>query len=203
MNVAVTTEHRFFRTPDGSVWTDGVNSYEFWTRYLKSFDEVKVIARVRDVVSPGSDYRLASGAGVVFSVLPDYLGPWQYLWKSVAVQRSLRHAIAPQDAVLLRVSSQIAGCAAPLLRGANRPYGLEVVNDPYDVFAPGAVRYRARPIFRWWFTRQLRRQCRHAAGAAYVTDRTLQARYPCAPYSVALSDVEIPRQATVDRKSVV
>jgi glycosyltransferase involved in cell wall biosynthesis len=199
MRVAVTTDHRFFRTPDGAVWTDGINSYEFWTRYLKPFDEVKVLARVKPAASPGPGYQLASGAGVVFVPLPDYWGPAQYVSKALAIQSCIRQALAARDAVILRVSSHIANCAASVLRLQNRPYGLEVVNDPYDVFTPGAVRYRARPVFRWWFTRELRRQCRDAAGVAYVTDQALQQRYPCPAYSIALSDVEIPSAAIADR----
>ena len=45
MNVAITVDHRFYRTPDGTVWTDGLNAYEFWSRYLTVFDGVKVIAQ--------------------------------------------------------------------------------------------------------------------------------------------------------------
>ena len=39
----------------------------------------------------------------------------------------------------MRVSSQLAGCLEPWLMEHRHPYGLEVVNDPYDVFAPGCL----------------------------------------------------------------
>ena len=47
MKVAVILEHRYYCTPDGAIWTEGLNGYEFWTRYLTVFDGVKVIARVQ------------------------------------------------------------------------------------------------------------------------------------------------------------
>jgi len=65
-----------------------------------------------------------------------------------------------------------------VLMRAGRPYGLEVVGDPWDVFAPGVVRHPLRPFLRRYFWWQLRRQCAGAAGVAYVTERALQKRYP-------------------------
>ena len=195
MNAVVTVEHRFFRTPDGAVWTHGVHAYPFWNRYLSVFEGVKVVARVRDVLRPEPDWGMASGTGVRFLAVPDYLGPWQYLAKSVSVRRAIREAVDPQDAVIMRVSSHIAGCLEPILVRRGQPYGVEVVNDPFDVFAPGAVDYRLRPLFRWRFTRQLRRQCERAGAAAYVTEKALQSRYPCARFAAAFSDVEIPAEA--------
>src|SRR5437867_4440191 len=189
MNVAVTCEHRFARTPDGSVWTTGVNSYEFWTRYLAVFDRVKVVARVKDADIADPGWLRADGAGVEFAAVPNYLGPWQYLARAAKVRRAVHQAVVESEAVIMRVSSHLAGCLEPKLIRSGHPFGLEVVNDPYDVFAPGAVRYKLRALFRWWFTRQLRRQCARAAGVAYVTETALQLRYPNQAYSVGMSDV--------------
>ena len=202
MNVAVTTEHRFQRTPDGTIWTEGINSHDFWARYLSVFDQVKVVARVRDVESMPPACRPASGPGVVFVPVPNYVGPWQYLAKAPLVRRALRGAVGRLDAVIMRVSSHLAGCLEPLLAETGHPFGLEVVNDPFDVFAPRAVRYKMRPLFRWWFTRQLRRQCCSAMGVAYVTEWTLQNRYPCAAYSTGLSDVEIAQDTILETPAV-
>jgi len=196
MNLAVTLEHRFFRTPDGAVWTQGLHAYPFWRRFLAVFEGVKVVARVREMAQrPGRGWTLASGEGVTFLAVPDYLGPWQYLAKCVPVRRAIRQAVDPHDAVIMRVSSHLAGCLEPLLAERGQPYGLQVVNDPYDEFAPKAVDYFCRPLFRFHFTHQLRRQCSHAVAAAYVSERALQARYPCGAVSVAVSDVEIPEAA--------
>ena len=198
MNVAVTLDHRFFRTPDGAVWTQGLHAYPSWKRYLTVFGGVKVIARIRDVARPEPGWVMASGSGVSFPGVPDYLGPWQYLVRSVSVRRAIRQAVEPGDAIIMRVSSHLAGCLEPILARRGQPYGVQVVNDPFDEFAPKSVDYRLRPLFRRHFSRQLRRQCRHAAAAAYVTERALQGRYPCKRFGVALSDVEIPPEAIRD-----
>ena len=196
MNLLVTLDHRFERTPDGTIWTTGLNSYTFWQRYLAVFDRVRVAARIQDVGKVGNRRR-ADGESVSFAPIPNYLGPWQYLPKASRIQRALRASLKPDDAVVMRVSSHLAGCLEPELRRTGHPYGLEVVNDPFDVFAPGSVDYRLRPVFRRWFTRQLRHQCKYATAVAYVTERALQERYPCGGYSVGMSDVEISGETLV------
>ena len=45
MNVVVTLDDRFDRTPDGRVWTQTTFPYSFWSRYLQVFDSVRVVAR--------------------------------------------------------------------------------------------------------------------------------------------------------------
>jgi len=49
MNVYVSIEHRFSRTPDGVHWTSGTYACSFWERYLAVFDSVTVLARVAEV----------------------------------------------------------------------------------------------------------------------------------------------------------
>lgn len=197
MNVLVSVEHRFDRTPDGSVWTQTMFAHSFWTRYLDVFDRVRVLARVRDVPSVPDDWQQATGHGVCFAPIPHYLGPRQYLQRVRQVRRAARHALRPHEAIILRLGSPIAALIDPALRREGRPYGVEVVGDPYDVFAPGSVDHPLRPFFRWWFPRQMRRQCAGADAAAYVTEHTLQRRYPAAPgaLSTSYSSVELPEAA--------
>jgi glycosyltransferase involved in cell wall biosynthesis len=192
MQVIVTLEHRFDRTPDGRVWTQTTFAHSFWMRYLEVFDGVRVVARVRDVPAVPSDWKAANGEGVSFAPLPYYIGPWQYLLKAQQVKRAARNAVGANDAVILRACSQIADCIEPLLCRTGHPYGVEVVADPYDVFAPGSVKHPLRPFFRWLFPRQLRRQCAGACAGAYVTKEALQQRYPCPNFSVGVSDVDLP-----------
>jgi glycosyltransferase involved in cell wall biosynthesis len=199
MRVNVVIEQRFHMTPDGAVWTDGQFAYSFWSRYLAMFDQVQVIARVRQVASVSSDWKQADGDRVVFASVPYYVGPVEYLRKALAVRRAVRKAVGHRDAVVLRVSSTLGSVLHPTLRRNRRPYAVEVVADPYDVFSPGSVRHPLRPIFRWWFTRELRRQCAQACGAAYVTAQALQRRYPPGETTFAThySSVELPAAALV------
>lgn len=198
VKVAVSIEERFYRTPDGKIWAPN-DDYAFWTRYLEVFDAVKVIARVKDSESIPHGWRRADGDNVSFSPIPYYIGPWEYLPKTFAVSRAAKSSIGEKDAVILRVASQIAARIYPELRKSRRPYGVEVVADPYDVFGPGS-RHRFRHIFRWKFCTQLKRQCFNAVAAAYVTKRSLQYRYPPSPraFSTNYSSVELSSSAYIE-----
>ncbi|MDM9385232.1 glycosyltransferase family 4 protein [Chlorogloeopsis sp. ULAP01] len=199
MNVVVILEHRFDRTPDGAVWTQTTFAHQFWKRYLEVFDSVRVVARVREVPLIPVGSKRADGEGVSFAAVPYYVGPWQYLQRSHQVKIAAQNAVNVNDAVILRVGSTIANCVQPLLDKTGHPYGVEVVADPYDVFASGSIKHPLRPLFRWFFPRQLQHQCAGACAAAYVTKYALQRRYPPAKgaFSTHYSSVELPNTAFV------
>ena len=206
MNVTVALEHHFLRTPDGRVWTETAFAYQFWQRYLQVFDSVRVIARVRTVDTAMGDWKQASGPTVTFVDIPDYHGPYQYLACWLKVRSVLRQHARHSQAVILRLSSSLGSAFVDQFR-RGQPFGVEVVGDPYDVFQRGAVIHSLRPLFRVWFTADLKQLCRAACAAAYVTKNALQARYPCPAFSTSFSDVEIgssalissPRDGTVPR----
>lgn len=181
MNVVLTVEHHYHRTPGGAVWTQAVFAYPAWTRYLAVFDHVRVVARVRESASVPQDWIRADGEGVSFAAVPDYLGPWQYLLRVGQVQRLARNAVGIRDAVILDFHGHIACCIEPMLLRTGHPYGVYIIGDPYDTFSPGSVDHPLRPFFRWWFTRQLKRQVAGACAVAYIAEVPLRRRYPPAP----------------------
>jgi glycosyltransferase involved in cell wall biosynthesis len=199
MNAVITCEHHFVRDAGSGVWTDGQLPYAFWTRYLSVFDSVRVLARVRDATFLLPGLQPASGPNVTFSAVADYRGPEQYMLQIASVAAATAKAVQNSDAVILRVPGRLGSCVEGHLRKMKRPYAVEVVGDPYDVFAPQAVRHPFRPFFRWWFTRSLRRQCAGACAAAYVTRHALQRRYSPNPkaFSTHYSSIELPKTAFV------
>jgi glycosyltransferase involved in cell wall biosynthesis len=191
MNVTIALEHHFASTPDGQVWTETAFPYRFWKKYLGVFDSVTVLARVRETGKASGTWDLACGPGVTFRRVPDYTGPYQYLAKWLWIRPVIQDAAEGSQAVILRLGSTLGTALERQFRNAQRPFGVEVVGDPYDVFQPGAVAHLFRPLFRKWFTADLRRLCRKACAAAYVTRFALQQRYPCPAFSTSFSDVEI------------
>lgn len=192
-------EMHFVRCPDGRVYSTGVAVYRWWTEYLAVFDEVLVVARVKPVAEMHPPERLAEGPGVSFEDLPDFRGPEDYLRNSPAVHRILRAAIQRADAYIFRVPGTMGYLGAKELVQQGKPYALEVVGDPYDVFAPGSVRHPLRAFFRQWHKRNLRTYCQTAAATVYVTEQALQRRYPPSPqsFTVHYSDVELTPDAYV------
>lgn len=191
MVLVITTEQRFDRTPDGCVWTQGTGAYSFWSRYLEVFDKVQIVARVQNVKHVPADWKASNGQAIEFFPVPYYLGPTQFILRSPSIIRKTYSAVPRNSAVILRVPSALANWIAPILQFRKHPFAVEVVGDPFDVFAADAVRHPFRLFFRWWFTWSQKQQCANAIGAAYVTRESLQKRYPCRAHQVGVSDVEL------------
>ncbi len=190
MDVTVTVEARYFVTADGAGWTRGAMGYQFWQRYLEVFDRVKILARAVPVERANPAWLPLCGDGVRLVPMPNYLGPSDYLRHRRTFLTAVQGAIPNRGAVILRVPSHVGTSLERYLQSRSHPYALEVVGDPYDVFAPGVIDHPLRPLFRWHFSRRLRQQCRRAIGVAYVTERVLQMRYP-ARSMVGISDAQI------------
>jgi glycosyltransferase involved in cell wall biosynthesis len=195
VEVIVSLEQRFGGTPDGSVWADVGASYSFWQRYLEVFEKVKVLARVADVPCVPETWVRADGKNVTFIRVPHYVGALEYARRFVQVRGAIRGVRFQESAVIMRVPSFIASHVTRMLVASSHPFGVEIVGDPYDVFAPGTTRHPLRPYLRWSLVRQLRQQCMRACAAAYVTEYTLQRRYPSKLFSVGVSDVHLPSAA--------
>ncbi len=198
--LAVTLEQRFFRDPTGAVWTNGAFHAGFWQRYLRVFDEVTIVARAARVAQAPPGAVRVDGRCVRLHDLPNYRGLRGYIARRGEIVAGVRSAMAACDAAILRVPSPIGALAALALERIGRPYAVEVVGDPYDVFAPGAVPHPFRPVLRWWMPRQLKRICAGAVAAAYVTREALQRRYPCSSYAVGVSDVELSSRGLNDAR---
>lgn len=190
MRLLVTYETRLQRTQRGVIHACSTPVHT--DRYLQVFDEVVVFARVEDVPADTLDRWEVAGSGVTVYPLPYYVGPWQYLRQRSALKRLARAAIDHADAFMLRAPGAVAGLLWRAVRQAGIPYGVEVVGDPWDVFAPGVVSGPMRPLIRRKFASEQRRQCRDAAVAAYVTQYALQRRYPTCGWATHYSSIHLP-----------
>ena len=63
--------------------------HRFWTRYLSAFEQVRVVARVRDVPEREDDAIRVDGGQVEVWAVPHYVGPRGYLRS----RRRVRHAV--------------------------------------------------------------------------------------------------------------
>jgi glycosyltransferase involved in cell wall biosynthesis len=191
MRVVVALEDRLFQV-GSTFYSHNLNYESFWRRYLGAFDSVVALVRVIKSDSVPEGWGMVNGAGIEVAALPQYYGPYEYLLKRARIDRIILRVIQPGDAVILRVPGNIATRVWKNLT-PSYPYGLEVVGDPWNSFAPGSVRGVVRPYARWSWTRNLKAQCRCAAAVAYVTEYALQKRYPPGVHTLAThcSDVAL------------
>ena len=202
-NVIVTLEYRFKRTPDGKIWTEMSFQYPFWQRYLNIFDQVIVVARVQEVESLSTKHHRVDGDNVHIEALPYYHGPLDFFKKKSLIAKAL-NAITlkyKNESIIMRVGSPIADILQNELVKQGRPYGLEVVGDPWDVFRPGTFNNPLRPFMRVFFAWKLKQQCSKAVALSYVTDQALQARYPGrnGSFSIGASSINLESEHLVNK----
>lgn len=193
MKLVFVTEARFTKGLNGNVYGDSSFNYKLWERYLQLFSEVIVLARVNyNKCYNGNNTQLSSGSKVSFIELPYYIGPLQYLKQKKRLKTKIKQSVESNDAVFIcRVPGTIGNIAAHYLNKKKITYGVEVVGDPWDVFAKGSVSHPMRIFFRWKGLIQLKKNVINASAALYVTSKTLQERYPvsnCA-FQISASDV--------------
>lgn len=184
MNILITKERRFQMDSDGTIYTDNesASGYNFFKRYLSVFDSVTVIGRLQKGLTTGN--AIVTGPGVHFIPIPHYLGPTQYICKSLEIEdifESIVQSNAKNSAFIARSPGTLGSVLIRKLGKIGHPFGMEIVGDPYDVFAPGAIKHPLRMFLRQWFTWSLRQECSKACAVSYVTEFSLQNRYPTAP----------------------
>lgn len=182
MNLYVTLEFRFFHFDD-ELYT--LNSFpnSFWQRYLTVFSKVVIVARSKKLGS--SEYNAlkdkllkVTGERISFYPLPYYLGPLDYLKKYFKTKAAIQELASKKGAFILRVGSPVGEALGDVLFKNNKCFGLEVVGNPQDNFRPGVFKHPLRFLFRYLFTKGLKKVCKQASAVAYVSKYTLQEVFP-------------------------
>jgi glycosyltransferase involved in cell wall biosynthesis len=187
----MTSEEHYSLSASGAIYSSSFAKYATWSRYLDVFDEVLVLARVTKIHRQENEHQRADGPRVSFRALPDYTGPWQYLHARRHARSIARQAINDCDACLFRMPGLVSQMAWREIVRAKKPYALEVMGDPWDLFGPRTWPHFSRSIFRRIATLQLKRICVGATAIHYLTSKALQRRYPPSKraYSVGFPDV--------------
>lgn len=179
MKVLVTTHAQMFQTPDGKVWTNSVYGYDFFNRYLDVFENVRLVTRMKKITYEDLGNRvLVSGPRLEFFSLPFYHGPWQYAKKYIKIQKTLAQAVESCDCAVIRIPDQLAFQIFNKVKSVNIPCAVEVVAHSWDLYAPGTIKTVLRPLLRVLWDFNQKKLCKQANGAAYVTEKYIQKRYP-------------------------
>ena len=181
---SIFTDTRFGRRPDGR-WTalDPASRRRKWDRYAGEGDRTRVIARADH--RPVAD-SVAMPDEVTLVPLPYYVGVRGLARKLVPLTVSIWRAVAGAGTVVLRVPGVIGSIAAIVCRLLRRSYRVELVGDPGAVLRAGVLGAAGRYLAPIAET-HMRWLVRRAAAVLYVTERTLQDRYPCRPGTPTVS----------------
>ena len=207
MDLFFITEARFVRDGVDVYCVDNSMTNRLWERYLAVFDCVKVVARVSARKKDIKKENLASNSRVSFIDLPYDVGIGQYLGVRSQIKQILSDTLIAGNAYICRIPGTLGGMAASILQKRNIPYGVEVVGDPWDVFAPGAFKHPLRIVLRYQGYWSLKRSVKYAMAVLYVTKEQLQKRYPALEArwignasNVMIKSESVPPQAHVLRK---
>ena len=194
MELVFVTEARFVRSRNGGIYSLHTFNRKLWERYLACFDRITVVARVLEDPEISCEEALRADSEVVsFLSLPYYLGMVEFLKKRKQIKALMSQKFGKNKAYILRVPGILGFMAEHILVKRGIPYGVEVVGDPWDVFAPKTLRHPLRPVFRYIFTKALKEVVKKSSAALYVTRQTLQQRYPvtAGTFQIAASNVQI------------
>lgn len=196
MNLVFITEARYTKNRNQSIYYENSSfAYQLWENYLEVFDNVIVVARVHyDANHEEKKGYLASGDRVQFIELPYFIGLKEYVLNIFKLRKEMQKILSVKDPVYLcRVPGNIGHTAIKMLTKNRKNYGVEVVGDPWDVFAAGTVDHPLRRWIRIISYKKLKYDVKHAKASLFVTTKYLQQRYAPSPgsYTTAVSDVII------------
>ncbi|MFP4416651.1 MAG: glycosyltransferase family 4 protein [Bacteroidota bacterium] len=178
-------------------------TYEkFWKRYLAVYKQVVIVGRLFDnSYCDASTLKPVEGPGVTFYPLPAYTGAKELLSQYSKISNLLKNLYSRDAVYILRVPCIVSILLSKILIKKKHPFAVEVVGDPYDSFAPQAIRTPLRPLIRLWATHMMRHICRKASASSYVTKNSLQNSYPCKPgcFTTYYSSIDLPDYAFLDK----
>ena len=194
------TEGRFLKAKE-KYYAESSFTYSMWERYLSVFDEVVLVARVKESDRLDlNDNMRSDGPRVSFLELPYYLGAVQFLKQRNKILHIMNKSFQSKYAYILRVPGILGDLASEVLYKKAIPYGVEVVGDPHEVFNGKGLMQR---FFQKTGVLGLKKTVKRASSALYVTKSVLQAHYPVAEgvFSTNASNVILKDDLVVENKS--
>lgn len=178
MELYFITDNRFHKDEEGNIYSGDMSfNHLLWNRYLKAFDKVFVIGRVFSEMEGISKEHIVDNVEVL-PIFP-FDGAISFLVNKNKVKRQLKKYLQKTSkAIIVRGAGTLCYLATTLCKKMDLSYGIEVIGDPYDVFAPGVVEHPLRIVFRKLFTVYQKEAVANASSVLYVTKKKLQERYP-------------------------
>lgn len=176
MKILIATDAHIFKTKDGKYWCKSIYGYSFWKRYLSVFEEVRIVARTKQIVTNTEKLLQVDGLGIEVFEIPFYQGPKELFGKYLKIHFILRKAYSGCDVALFRMPSQTAYMTFQHLP-KDMPFVGEIVYDPTDDIQDKNNNIIMK-ILNWKISKQLNSFCKKANGVSYVTERTIQEHYP-------------------------
>jgi glycosyltransferase involved in cell wall biosynthesis len=149
----------------------------FGKRYLDVFEKIAIVGRKFPKNDPSA--KPVEGINVEFIALPGKTGIKGALSLFTSVLKLAFSTVKPGNAYLLRIPGTIPSIFFLVLLLKKIPFAVEVCSDPYDAYSKKSLDgHRLSWLIQKFFVGLVKWQCKKAVSSVYVTDFSLQKRYP-------------------------
>ena len=178
MDLIFITDSRFAKSNNSIYNINGSLGDALWERYLEHFDNIVVVARVLHNAPDNKKAPQTTNSRVRFIELPYFIGPIQFIFKKNEIKKIIKTCISNNVAYICRVPGTIGNLFVSELRGQGIPYALEVVGDPKESLSYRATHKIIPALLSSYAAYKLRNNVYNANAVLYVTNVTLQSKYP-------------------------
>lgn len=159
---------------NGVYYAGSQEKADFYQRYLRVFDELKLVTRCIDEPELKA-VRVQLDKRIEFVPVPIFQGPKQYATNYFKIGRLLSNVTKGCDAAVLRLPSTIAMRVYDKVHRSKIPYATEIVYDAYDGYTSSTS--IIHKILWKRIDGMMRKACYEANGVSCVTAHYLQQRY--------------------------
>ncbi len=193
MKILYCHDNFYMPDTDGTIYSAGQFPYAYFQPFLKSFNELHVVARHLDLPEnpDKSEFNIASGERVSFRLVPNINSPKGLIKYYKIVEKALQEELDACDAVIIRAVSDMGWLLYKLAKKAGKPIAMEMAACAWDstwnhgnkygkIYAP--IRYIRDKIIT-----------ANADYVLYVSKKFLPDRYPTNAMTTFASNVRIER----------
>ena len=198
MNLYFVQEAVYFEFK-GNYYSPRIRYETYWERYLNHFNSVHVFARVKQIDELPNHYHQVNGDKVSFITLPYYNGIIGFYKSKKQITKIYKNNISYNDAYVLRIPGPLGNLIAQILNNNKVKYAVEVVGDPYEVAKFLNLPRLLKLLLKNYSLLKMRKVVANSVAALYVTNETLQRRYPAKKASISSSASNV----IIDEKDIV
>ncbi len=158
----------------GKYYAKNQEKFDFYQRYLRIFDKVRLVLRCEEEISFNNNHVLINDGRIELFPVPVFHGPIQYAKVYLKVLRALRNVTQGCDVAILRLPSTIGQRVCKIVIKKGLPFATEIVYDAFDDLQQTHGLYR---LIIKRIDENMRESCYLADGVSCVTSRYLQKHY--------------------------
>lgn len=159
----------------GKYYARTQEKYDFYQRYLRVFDKLRLVTRCVEEKQLGKSRVLLDDDRIEFVPMPFFSGPLHYAKVYFKISKQLSHITNGCDAAILRLPSTIAQRVGEKVLNSGIPYATELVFDANDAYE-NATNIIERILWRK-IDSQMKNLCSNADGISCVTRQYMQQHY--------------------------